>query len=140
MFKKSLAKLIALPIVAVVLVVVMVLANYFLNLYSPILNRVLAGDGVSLDGAQSALEDADKVVRSTAEESMVLLYNDDGEGNAYLPLNNLSKINLFGWGATNDGFLLTGGGSGGATILDVDRNGKERIKVDLTDAFKEVGI
>ena len=140
MFKKSLAKLISLPIVATILVVVMVVANYFVNLYFPILNRVFVGDGVSLDGAQAALDDADKVVRSTAEDSMVLLYNDDGEGNAYLPLNNVSKINLFGWGATDDGFLLSGGGSGGATILDVDRDGKKRIKIDLTDAFKEAGI
>ena len=140
MFKKSKTKLIALPIVATILVVVLVVANYFVNLYFPILNRVFAGDGVSLEGAHGALEDADKVVRSTAEDSMVLLYNDDGQGNDYLPLKNLTKINLFGWGATDNGFLLSGGGSGGATILDVDRDGKKRIKLDLTDAFAEAGI
>ena len=47
---------------------------------------------------------------------------------------------MFGWGATDGGFLLTGGGSGGATILDKDRKGNDRIKVDLTDAFTEAGI
>lgn len=142
MFKRSLAKLISLPIVAVVLTVIIIVANYFLNLYSPILHRVLAGDGASTGSAaaQDALAAADDVVRETAAESMVLLYNDKGNGEKYLPITDLDKINLFGWGATDGGFLLSGGGSGGATILDVDRDGNKRIKVDLTDAFKEANI
>ncbi|MDE7405382.1 MAG: glycoside hydrolase family 3 C-terminal domain-containing protein [Clostridiales bacterium] len=140
--KRQLATRISLPIVAAILIAIIVIANYFLNLYSPILHRVLAGDGANTSSAEAkeALAEADGVVRNTAEESMVLLYNDDGDGEKYLPLKNISKINLFGWGATDNGFLLSGGGSGGATILDVDRDGKKRIKVDLTDAFKEANI
>ena len=53
----------------------------------------------------------------------------------YLLTQFIGNINNF-----NVIFLLTGGGSGGATILDLDRNGNDRIKVDLTDAFKEAGI
>ncbi len=140
-FKKSKAKLIALPIVAVVCAALLVVVNVVISMFAPILHRVLAGDGVDASGSLGVLEEADKVVRSTAEESMVLLYNEeDKDGNGYLPLKGLSKVNLFGWGSTDGGFLLTGGGSGGATILDKDRNGNDRIKVDLTDAFKEAGI
>lgn len=139
-FKKSTAKLIVLPIVALVCVALMVVLNVVLNMFSPILHRVLAGDGADISGSQGVLADADKAVRTTAEESMVLLYNDDGTGKGYLPRTDLKKVNLFGWGATDGGFLLTGGGSGGATVLDKDRNGNDRIKVDLTDAFTEAGV
>lgn len=135
-FKKSKAKLIALPIVAAVCVALIVVVNVVLNMFAPILHRVFAGDGVDVSGSAGVLEEADKVVRNTAEESMVLLYND----NKYLPQKDLAKVNLFGWGSTDGGFLLTGGGSGGATVLDKDRNGNDRIKVDLTDAFTEAGI
>lgn len=135
-FKRSKAKLIALPIVGVICIVIIVLANYFLNLYAPLLHRVFAGDGANASTAGDELLEADDVVRSTAEESMVLLYNEDN----YLPQKNIEKVNLFGWSSTDNGFLLVGGGSGGATILDKDRNGDDRIKVDLTDAFDELGI
>ncbi len=135
-FKRSNAKLIALPIVAVICVVVIVLANYYLNYYKSLLYRVFGGDGVSVSASATELVEADKVVRRTAEESMVLLYNDQG----FLPKRDIKKVNLFGWGSTDSGFLLTGGGSGGATILDTDRNGNKRTKLDLNDAFKEAGI
>lgn len=135
-FRKSKAKLIALPIVAAVCVALIVVVNVVLNMFAPILHRVFAGDGVDVSGSAGVLEEADKVVRNTAEESMVLLYNKD----KYLPQKDLAKVNLFGWGSTDGGFLLTGGGSGGATVLDKDRNGNDRIKVDLTDAFTEAGI
>ena len=132
-FKRSKVKLIVLPIVAAVLIAVLIAANVVISMFAPILHRVLAGD--SADLPDEVRDAADSVVRNTAEESMVLLYNDN-----YLPQKNISKVNLFGWGATDGGFLLTGGGSGGATILDKDRNGNDRIKVDLTDAFTEAGI
>lgn len=134
-FRKSKAKLIALPIVAAVCVALIVVVNVVLNMFAPILHRVFAGDGVDVSGSAGVLEEADTVVRNTAKESMVLLYNDN-----YLPQKDLAKVNLFGWGSTDGGFLLTGGGSGGATVLDKDRNGNDRIKVDLTDAFTEAGI
>lgn len=137
-FKRSKAKLIALPIVAAVLAIILIAANVVISMFSAILHRVLAGD--SADLPEEVRQETDAVVRNTAEESMVLLYNDDGTGKGYLPQKNVSKVNLFGWGATDGGFLLTGGGSGGATILDKDRKGNDRIKVDLTDAFTEAGI
>ena len=138
MTKKRLIRTIILPIVAVILAVIMIVANYYLNYYALIIHRFLVGDTAdsSSESTQDALTAADKVVRDSAEESIVLLENKDG----YLPVKDLAKVNLFGWGSTDGGFLLTGGGSGGTTITDHLDNGKERIKLDLTDAFTEAGI
>lgn len=137
MFKKYLKRTIILGVVALVLAVILIVANVILNQYSVIINAFLAGDtsDTTGEGAQNALSEADKTVRETAEESMVLLENDN-----YLPKTDLKKVNLFGWGSTDAGFLLTGGGSGGTSILDTDKDGNPRVKVDLTDAFKEAGI
>lgn len=133
--KKPIVRRIVLAVVAVVLIVVIVVANYLINYYSLILHRVFAGDtatsGSDSDESQGALADADLVVQEAAAESMVLLKNDDN----FLPIANLEKVNLFGWGSTDYGFLLTGGGSGGTSITD-----EKTIKVDLTDAFTAAGI
>ena len=115
----------------------MIAGNIVLNTFSLIINRFFAGDtaDTTTEDAQTALAEADKVVRKSAEESIVLLKNED-----YLPLKGLDKINLFGWGSTDNGLLLTGGGSGGTTITDTLDDGRARIKVDLTDALKEANI
>ena len=130
-------KQIILTCVAVVLIVVLALVNYFLDYYSLIIHRFLAGDSVDVTQGEvaDALTIADESVREVAGESMVLLKNEN-----YLPKKDLKKVNLFGYGSTDGGFLLTGGGSGGTTILDTDAKGTPRIKVDLTDAFKEAEI
>lgn len=129
---------IALSIVAILLIAILIAANCVLSYFSPILHSFFAGETVDTSGeeSQGALLDADKIVREAAEESIVLLENKKN----FLPLENLEKVNLFGWGATDYGFLLTGGGSGGTSITDSLADGTPRIKVDLTDAFKEAGI
>ncbi|MDE7463988.1 MAG: glycoside hydrolase family 3 C-terminal domain-containing protein, partial [Clostridiales bacterium] len=71
-----------------------------------------------------------RLVRDAAADSMVLLENKNG----YLPISE-KKVNLFGWGSTEYGFLLTGGGSGGTSIT----NSKE-YKLDPDDAFEEDGF
>lgn len=131
-------KSVVLTSVAIVLVVVMIVANCILNYYSLIINRFLVGDtaDASGSGTQDSLAAADLLVRNSAEDSMVLLKNENG----YLPKPDLKKVNLFGWGSTDYGFLLTGGGSGGTSITDTLSNGNARIKLDLTDAFTEAGI
>ena len=137
MKNKNLVKTIVLAVVAFLLAAVMIAGNIVLNTFSLIINRFFAGDtaDTTTEDAQTALAEADKVVRKSAEESIVLLKNDD-----YLPLKGLDKINLFGWGSTDNGLLLTGGGSGGTTITDTLDDGRARIKVDLTDALKEANI
>lgn len=139
---KNLVKAIILGAVALLLAVAMIVSNYYVNYYALIINRFLVGDtadSTSTD-AQGALAAADKVVRSSAEESIVLLKNDTVGGKSCLPKPDLKKVNLFGWGSTDAGLLLTGGGSGGTSILDTLDNGSPRIKIDLTDALKEAGI
>lgn len=138
MTKKRLVRTIVLPIVALVLIGIMIGANIALNYFSLILHRFFAGDTTDATGEETlgALAAADLVVQDAAAESIVLLENKEG----FLPLTDLKKVNLFGWGATDYGFLLTGGGSGGTTITDSLEDGTPRIKIDLTDAFKQAGI
>ena len=50
-FKKSKAKLIALPVVAVICVALIVVVNVVLNMFATILHRVFAGDGVDVSGS-----------------------------------------------------------------------------------------
>ena len=97
---KNLVKAIILGAVALLLAVAMIVSNYYVNYYALIINRFLVGDtadSTSTD-AQGALAAADKVVRSSAEESIVLLKNDTVGGKSCLPKPDLKKVNLFGWG------------------------------------------
>ncbi|MCM1441539.1 MAG: hypothetical protein NC131_20380, partial [Roseburia sp.] len=120
-------KQIVLLCVAVVLAGVIIAGNIVLNHYSPIIHSFFAGDTTDYDNerAQAALADGNLAAQQIAEDSMVLLKN---ENNA-LPIAENAKINLFGWNATDDGFILTGGGSGGSTIAAEN-------KVTLTQALK----
>ena len=127
-------KRIILMIVAVLLVGVMVAVNIVLSSTSRILhlyfNQSADGAGNTADVTNDALANSDLTVREAAEESMVLLKNDD-----LLPIKDLKKVNLFGYGSTDAGFLLTGGGSGGTSITD-----EKAVKIDLTDSFADAGI
>ena len=44
--------------------------------------------------SEKTAEEAKEVAQQVAEEGFVLLKNDD----SFLPLQNISKLNLFGWG------------------------------------------
>lgn len=130
--KSTVARRIVLAVVALILIGVLVAANLIINYYSLIINRFFAGDTATGGGeTQGALAFADGVVQDSAAESMVLLENKEN----YLPKPDLEKVNFFGWGSTDYGLLLTGGGSGGTSITD-----EKDIKVDLTDAFKADGV
>lgn len=81
--------------------------------------------------ANEAAKTSDGLVRSIADEGIALLRNEDEEGNAVLPLSKENAtINLFGWGATDAGILLSGDGSGRS-------NPHEDLIVTLTQAFTE---
>lgn len=126
-------RIVTISVCAVVIgicIAALIVANFFLNTYSLIAHRFFAGDTIGANESNSVFEEADNVVRETAAESMVLLENKDG----YLPITE-KKVNLFGWGSTEYGFLLTGGGSGGTSIT----NDKD-YKLDPDDAFKEEGF
>ena len=110
-------KRIVLIAVAAVLVGVIIAVNCVVNYFAPLLHGFFAGSlGGNTDSeeAKNALGTADELVGEIAEESMVLLKNDNG----FLPLAQNKKVNLFGWASTDKGFLQIGGGSGGAPIDD----------------------
>jgi len=70
----------------------------------------------------------DELVQTLAADSMVLLKNENG----CLPLAKGTKLNLFGYNATEKGFMLAGGGSGG--------NRNESKHVTLLKAFEDAGV
>ena len=78
----------------------MIAANVVINYFSLILHSALGGDSINTSTSaedSDALTHSDKVVQLAAEESIVLLKNDDD----FLPLNDLTKVNLFGYGSTD---------------------------------------
>lgn len=95
------------------------------------ITNLLCGAGIRFDGedVQLAMAESDKLVRQIGDESIVLLKNE----NNTLPLKASNrKLNLFGWASTDNGFLLTGGGSGAATI-------QKDKKVSLAAALRDNG-
>ena len=126
---KQLRTRIILGVVALVLAAAIIAGNIVLSKFSYIINQFFAGDTTDYGGAGAELEEGDELVQKLGEESMVLLKNE----NDFLPLDKSVKVNLFGWAATDQGFLLVGGGSGGTVIASEN-------KVTLTSAFKKEGL
>lgn len=118
-----------LSLIAVVLVVAIVVGNVMISRFSYVINQALAGDTTDYSSASAELEAGDEIVQALGEESMVLLKNED----SFLPLDKEEKVNLFGWAATDQGFLLVGGGSGGTVIA-------AQNKVTLTTALDKEGL
>lgn len=109
-------------VIVVLFIVLDILANVF---FTPI-NAFVCGNGVDFNGeeTQQAMAQSDALVRTLAEDSMVLLKNSETDGEPALPLKeNETKVNLFGISAYDpsdaasfDGFLMKGVGSGSSTI------------------------
>ena len=116
-------------VIAVVLVVAIIAGNLLLNQFSYVVNQALAGDTTDYGSAGAELQAGDEIVQTLGEESMVLLKNEDN----FLPIEKEQKVNLFGWAATDQGFLLVGGGSGGTVIAAQNR-------VTLTTALDREGL
>lgn len=123
--KSKTKKIVCFSVVAVIValfIVLDVLANKF---FVPI-NSFLCGNGIGFngEGTQQALQQSDALVRTLAEDSMVLLKNEETDGEPALPLKaDETKVNLFGISAYDpsdaasfDGFLMKGVGSGSSTI------------------------
>ena len=128
---------IVLTLVAVILIGALIPMNIVLSYYAPTLHMVFGGSSAGQEtsqAAEEALAAGDEMVQELAEDSMVLLRNESSLGESALPLKEEERaVNLFGFGATDDGFLLTGKGSGGSTINDSK-------KVTLTKAFTYEGF
>ena len=128
-------KQIVLTVVAVLLLGIFIAGNIILQWQAPLLHGFFGGYGdasnTSNEITGEATDYADQVVQDVAEDGIVLLKNDDD----YLPFAASDKVNLFGWGATDAGFLLVGGGSGGTNIT-----AEKPKRVTLTEAFKKNGF
>lgn len=119
--------------VAIALVATTIIGNIVLGINANTIHTWFAGSGTSFEGeeVENVLTNSDKLVQEIAEDSMTLLKNQ----NSTLPFkqkDNL-KVNLFGWGASDAGFLLAGGGSGGVYISD-------EKKITLSKAFEQENI
>ena len=95
---------IAVPLVALVAVVSMILTGPMSTLLNLSMNSDAAGKATISDATTAQ---AGKVAKSIAGEGFVLLKNDDG----LLPLTDTKKLNLFGWASENPVYGGTGSGA-----------------------------
>lgn len=108
-----------------VILAVILAANILAGIFSNVITVFLYGYGVNFDNL-SAIE-GDELCQEIAAEGIVML-----ENNGLLPLKNVTNINVFGWGATDGGFIISGSGSGSAQ----ERGGgaKKLFLEGITDA------
>lgn len=129
--KFSIKRILCLVIVAIVLTAFIV-GDVLCAQYEYVITTLLcnAGNDFDNDKAQETLANNDLMVQKLVEEGVVLLKND----NETLPLKeNERKVNLFGIMSYDKAFLLSGRGSGKATI-------NEEKKVTLSQGLKSEGI
>lgn len=90
--------------------------------------RLLYGDGINFDdpAAQKAREEATVFAKQIEEESIVLLKNENG----ILPIDG-KKLNVFGYGSGDRGFIHQGGGSGHTS---------EYAKASFYDSLSSAGL
>ncbi len=108
----------------------LIVGNVIAARYAPIITTALSGTGVSFDTNEfkQAAAQSNELCQDIEGEGIVMLKNVDNA----LPLST-KKVNVFGWGATNQGFLLSGIGSGSSTISD-DK------KVTFLEGLKDDGF
>ena len=139
--KLKVGQIVALAVMAIVLAALIV-GDVMAYSYASIITTFF-GSGEQLGGDAAAIEEAaksgDELVRKMGNEGVVLMKNEMGEdGEPTLPLDKNGdgspiKVNIFGWGATDAGFLLAGNGSGRSYV-------HPDMKVTLLDAFKQNGF
>lgn len=143
---KAVKRIVCFSVMAVV-IIALAIGNVVAGIYNQQITNFLVGTGEDFSEASEVLQESDQLVRTLAEDSIVLLKNqEDADGEPALPLTEADEesegmcVNLFGVSAYDpndaasfDGFLMKGIGSGSSTIL-------ESKAVTLTDALDEYGI
>ncbi len=106
--KARLIVLIAVCVLAAVLIAGLIVGDYFCAKYFPEITTYMNGQGThDEDGDTVAARSAgNKLAARVEEEGAVLLKN-----NGALPLKN-TKVNVFGWTSSDNGYLVQGTGSG----------------------------
>ena len=113
-------------VLALIVLVALGIGNFMAYNYATVITNFLCGTGEDFSDAKLTLKESDALCQTIGDESMVLLKNQ----NNVLPLEDYEYVNIFGWGATDEGFLLKGVGSGSSTI-------SSKKQVTLLDAFDE---
>lgn len=134
-------KIVKIAIVAL-LTVALTIGNGACYVYFDLITEFLHGSGMSdafnSEEMQEALAANDELVREMEAEGIVLLRNElDEEGNPTLPLSEeeISKVNLFGWGSSDAGWI---NGSDGSVNASSGQNKGRSQK--LTKALTDAGI
>ena len=107
-------------------------ANVEAMKYQSIITTALCGTGISFEGEEVKKSKAlgDALCRSFGDEGIVMLKNI----NNTLPLaKDDRKVNVFGWGALDNGFMTSGGGSTFSTVSD-------DLKVTFLSGLKDNGF
>lgn len=130
------------PVIIAIVTLVLVVGNYFCNLYFDIITEFLHGSGMgdafNSQEFQEALAANDQLVQEMQAEGIVLLRNElDEAGKPTLPLSEdeLKKVNLFGWASSDAGWI---NGSDGSVNGNSGTNKGKSQK--LTKAFTDAGI
>ena len=118
--KKATGMIIQLAVIGV-LVCVLIAANIVVNFYAGLIDQYLGSNFMPAETLNPAK--GDEAVQKVAEEGFVLLKND----NNVLPLEDVTNVNLFGWGSSDAGMLMCGGGSGDFTMWSTGDEKKEII-------------
>ncbi len=125
--KKGSNKTLGFILLSFVLVLVVAI-NVTCGILFELITNYLCGSGVEISGeqAEAALAASDELCRDIAEEGVVLVQNKDQT----LPMlkSEFSQVNVFGWRATNAGWL---GGSSGSVNAN-NNSVREKIKSILT--------
>ena len=102
-----------------------------------IVRIVVLANSFQSEEMQSALAANDDLVREMEAEGIVLLRNEEVDGKPALPLTEeeLAKVNVFGWGGSDGGWV---NGSDGSVNASGGQNKARSQK--LTKALTEAGI
>ena len=132
--KKGKRHMVAVNAVLAWVLIVTVLAN--MMCFGPLYNNL--APIINYDGAVSPESAAasESVIEKVGEEGIVLAQND-----GLLPLTNTTKVNVFGWAATNPIYGGTGSGSssneGNIDILTSLKNAGFEINQEIIDMYTE---
>lgn len=108
----------------------LIAANVLGGLFFEMITIFFGGYGI--DYSDLDYEQGDEVCQDIAAEGIVLLKNQDDT----LPLTDVTQVNIFGWGATDGGFVMSGAGSGSAE----DRGSKNEYRRTFLQGMEEAGF
>ena len=106
-------KEIILTVVAALCMVILIGANIAYSYGSAFLMRIFGENTTDFSSVENSQRLGDEMVQELCEEGFVLMKN---ENNALPLAENERKINFFGYGSSDAGFILQGAGSGTTSI------------------------